>query len=149
MFSGLDPALPLFVTATNDHKLDSSDAKFVDALHTDALKEGKAERCGHIDFYMNGGIEQPGCTGNNLFGELNAHSNSKHRNTISDESRIYNQLVDLIRCYHLRAPAYFAESITTTVGFYGWPCRGFFYYIINRCPPRRPTVLMGEYVDQT
>lgn len=58
-FLGLDPALPLFTTTNKDRKLDRTDAEFVDVLHTDALVEGKVERCGHIDFYMNGGLEQP------------------------------------------------------------------------------------------
>lgn len=68
-FSGLDPALPLFITFNKDRRLDKTDAKFVDVLHTDALVEGKAESCGHIDFYMNGGLEQPGCWGGNIIGK--------------------------------------------------------------------------------
>lgn len=59
--SGLDPAMPLFITADNDDKLDKTDADFVDVIHTNALVQGKVERCGHVDFYMNGGIIQPGC----------------------------------------------------------------------------------------
>lgn len=61
--TGLDPALPLFMTVSNDEKLDSSDADFVDVIHTNALLQGKIERCGHADFYMNGGVMQPGCFG--------------------------------------------------------------------------------------
>lgn len=60
--SGLDPAMPLYITASKDNKLDASDAKFVDVIHTNALIQGKIERCGHVDFYMNGGIIQPGCS---------------------------------------------------------------------------------------
>lgn len=59
--SGLDPAMPLFITAGVEDKLDPSDAHFVDVIHTNALVQGKIERCGHVDFYMNGGIMQPGC----------------------------------------------------------------------------------------
>lgn len=41
--------------------MDESDASFVDVIHSNALVQGKIERCGHVDFYMNGGIIQPGC----------------------------------------------------------------------------------------
>lgn len=53
--------MPLFITASRENKLDDTDAKFVDVIHTNALLQGKIERCGHADFYMNGGIVQPGC----------------------------------------------------------------------------------------
>ena len=56
--------MPLFITANIDEKLDPSDADFVDVIHTNALVQGKIERCGHVDFYMNGGIMQPGCMSN-------------------------------------------------------------------------------------
>lgn len=58
---GLDPALPLFITADKNNKLDASDAGFVDVIHSNALVQGQIERCGTVDFYMNGGILQPGC----------------------------------------------------------------------------------------
>lgn len=48
------------MTVSNEEKLDPSDADFVDVIHTNALLQGKIERCGHADFYMNGGVMQPG-----------------------------------------------------------------------------------------
>lgn len=52
-------------------------------------------------------------------------------------------------CHHHRAPLYFAESITTDVGFFGWPCPSYVVYLLGRCPPREPQVLMGEHVNKT
>lgn len=59
--------MPLFVTADSDNKLDASDADFVDVFHTNALVQGKIEQCGHVDFYLNGGIYQPGCNADHIF----------------------------------------------------------------------------------
>lgn len=59
--TALDPALPLFATNDNNKKIDPSDALYVDVVHTNALEKGKLETCGHIDFYPNGGMTQPGC----------------------------------------------------------------------------------------
>lgn len=59
--TALDPAMPLFVTTDPNKKIDKADAKFVDVLHTNALEKGKLEASGHVDFYANGGITQPGC----------------------------------------------------------------------------------------
>ncbi|XP_043262552.1 uncharacterized protein LOC122403232 [Colletes gigas] len=119
--TGLDPAMPLFVTTDKDHKLDASDGEFVDVYHTNAFIQGKVEMSGDIDFYMNGGINQPGCweDGNNPFG-----------------------------CDHHRAVMYFAESINTKVGFWGWRCGGFVPYLLGLCPPRYPAVLAGDKVDE-
>lgn len=59
--TGLDPAMPMFAGRDRDNRLDSEDAKFVDVIHTSAFVQGQYARSGHVDFYMNGGIEQPGC----------------------------------------------------------------------------------------
>ncbi|XP_047366180.1 uncharacterized protein LOC124955601 isoform X2 [Vespa velutina] len=118
--TGLDPAMPLFVAVDNDEKLDSDDANFVDVYHTNAFIQGKLEPSGHIDFYMNGGINQPGCWENkNPFG-----------------------------CNHHRSAEYFAESINSEIGFWGWPCSGFLQYLLGLCPPRYPAVLAGDKVDR-
>lgn len=59
--SGLDPALPFFATLNDQWKLDTSDAEFVDVIHTGAGYFGKIEAVGHVDFYVNGGYIQPAC----------------------------------------------------------------------------------------
>ena len=60
--TGLDPALPGFEHRKREVRLDSTDAKFVDVLHTSfSYRVGMKERVGHADFYINGGGTQPGC----------------------------------------------------------------------------------------
>ncbi|CAD6231499.1 GSCOCG00001440001-RA-CDS [Cotesia congregata] len=118
--TGLDPAMPLFMTVGLDGKLDAGDAKFVDVYHTDAMIQGKLEPCGHVDFYMNGGMNQPGCN----------HAKSYHN------------------CNHLRAAEYFAESVTSKVGFWGWKCSSFASYFFGYCTPVFPLTKAGEEVDQ-
>lgn len=59
--TGLDPAMPGFSTVTNANKLDPSDADFVDIIHTNAFLQGVVQQSGDVDFYMNGGVVQPGC----------------------------------------------------------------------------------------
>lgn len=64
--SGLDPAGPLFQGKHEAVRLDQNDAKFVDVIHTNTevalgVGFGSSESSGHLDFYVNGGQEQPGC----------------------------------------------------------------------------------------
>lgn len=59
---GLDPALPLFLDSPTEGRLDSSDAQFVDVIHSAGGYLGIYGPVGDIDFYPNGGIPiQPGC----------------------------------------------------------------------------------------
>ncbi|PZC82661.1 hypothetical protein B5X24_HaOG200583 [Helicoverpa armigera] len=122
--TGLDPAMPLFVTFNKNRKLDKGDAKFVDVLHTNALNKGKLEASGHVDFYANGGITQPGC---------------KDTDEKSKSS-----------CNHARAPQYYAESIITDVGFYGTNCYSWISYMIGLCGLFQSTdeLIYGEYVPK-
>ena len=43
-------------------RLDPSDASFVDVIHTNSPLVGTPTRCGHIDFWPNGGEFQRGCS---------------------------------------------------------------------------------------
>ncbi|VDI70289.1 Hypothetical predicted protein, partial [Mytilus galloprovincialis] len=71
--TGLDPAGPQFEGLHIAVRLDSSDASFVDVIHTDADQLfnadmspgfGTKQAMGHADFYVNGGSDQPGCANN-------------------------------------------------------------------------------------
>jgi len=63
--TGLDPAGPAFETPylkDAAERLDSTDADFVDIIHTCAGSLGILRPIGHVDFYPNGGtFRQPGC----------------------------------------------------------------------------------------
>lgn len=59
--TALDPAGPWFTGRPPEGRLDPGDAQFVDALHTDIDALGFREPLAHIDFYANGGTDQPGC----------------------------------------------------------------------------------------
>ncbi|CAM2119720.1 unnamed protein product [Caretta caretta] len=59
--TGLDPAGPLFNGKPPEERLDPTDAQFVDVIHSDIDGLGYREALGHIDFYANGGTDQPGC----------------------------------------------------------------------------------------
>ncbi|KAK5644838.1 hypothetical protein RI129_006138 [Pyrocoelia pectoralis] len=118
--TGLDPALPGFITVSNENKLDSSDAEFVDVIHTNAFVQGTPLQSGHVDFFVNGGIVQPGCM----------------------------EAGNVLACSHHRAPIYYGESINSALGFWGWSCSSFWEYLIGRCWQSNNQTLMGEHTDQ-
>ncbi|XP_059351094.1 lipase member I-like [Daphnia carinata] len=65
--TGLDPAYPGFSISNTDARLDVTDALFVDIIHSNSanLFEGGLSfptSIGHVDFWPNGGIVQPGCS---------------------------------------------------------------------------------------
>lgn len=71
--TGLDPAGPLFTTpliVSADNRLASTDANFVQAIHTNANAFGAGICLGDADFWANGGILQPVCV--NLGTALNS-----------------------------------------------------------------------------
>lgn len=117
----LDPAAPLFDNTSSS--VTEKDAAYVDVIHTsggDMIVVGQLgiERpVGHVDFYPNGGMMQPGC-----------------------------KPLD-IACDHLRAPAYFLESLRNKqCRFQSTPCQGGFRALKNRrCQTRGQAGLMGYF----
>jgi len=60
--TGLDPAGPLFSIRPEVERLNPNDAEVVAVVHTDGGKLGFEPPTGTIDFFPNGGSDQPGCT---------------------------------------------------------------------------------------
>lgn len=81
--TGLDPALPGFSGFNLAHRLQDTDALFVDCIHTCGGLLGFFDPICHVNFYPNGGLHpQPGCPS-----------------------------WDFGKCSHFRAFKFFAESI--------------------------------------
>ena len=118
--TGLDPAGPYFEFSDNRVKLDSTDGKFVDIIHTDGsstalLGLGLLEPAGHVDFYPNGGYNQPNCaqlSGKILTGLLNIV-------TVNIDN-----LEDVSGCSHVSAYKFFTDSIENKdCSYFGYQCK--------------------------
>ncbi|KAH8325814.1 hypothetical protein KR067_008354, partial [Drosophila pandora] len=120
--TGLDPAKPLFVLAGDKKRLDAGDAEFVDVIHSDVFGRGMLRSMGHVDFYPNFGPQQPGCM----------EENPK----------------DPGSCNHERAPRFYAESINSTVGFWGRQCSSWLVHLIGLCPTSGRQARMGYHLSE-
>uniref|UniRef100_A0AAR5P4G5 Lipase domain-containing protein n=1 Tax=Dendroctonus ponderosae TaxID=77166 RepID=A0AAR5P4G5_DENPD len=63
--SALDPARPMFEhpEVAEQSRLAALDAQHVDVYHSNILVHGFTAPIGSIDYYINGGLVQPGCSG--------------------------------------------------------------------------------------
>ncbi|CAH0382132.1 unnamed protein product [Bemisia tabaci] len=126
--TGLDPAEPHFSQTAPEVRLDSTDASFVDIIHTDAtpfIKGGLGmdEPIGHLDFYPNGGESQPGCD----------QSMSK---LINDEKgSFFKGLRRFLNCDHVRSYEYFIETVNTDpqCSFLAVECESWENYLAGNC----------------
>ena len=117
--TGLDPAGHLFEFTDNKVKLDSSDAKFVDIIHTDGLPIyqtglGISEPIGHVDFYPNGGYDQPNCAK----AALKFISAAINIITANEDG-----LENFSGCSHVSAIRFFTDSIENkNCSYFAFPC---------------------------
>ncbi|KAK9307622.1 hypothetical protein QLX08_002210 [Tetragonisca angustula] len=86
----LDPAKPMFESKGPGGRVDKTDARNVQAVHTCSGLLGLDVSIGTSDFFANDGRHQPGCT-NDMFGA----------------------------CAHGRSYEYYSESVTNSKGFIG------------------------------
>ena len=99
---GLDPAEPHFSNTSPLVRLDPTDADFVTAIHTDCSPFisgglGISQPVAHIDFFPNGGRNQPGCN-EGVFNSITLEKGSFFRG-------------EKIRLFHLYFTNIFAEFI--------------------------------------
>ncbi|KAL5277863.1 PNLIP family protein [Megaselia abdita] len=133
--TGMDPASPLFTGTSHEVRLDRSDAKFVDVIHTDANPYtggglGMVPRVGHVDFYPNGGYDNPGCDRH-----LQEYLSKKQKTLIDN-------LQEWFGCNHVRSHRYLTESIKNRNGFKAVTCSSYEEYRQGRC------VVCGENKHQ-
>lgn len=100
---GLDPAFPLFEYLDLENRISHNDAKYVECIHTNGNLNGFLEPLGDVDYYVNGGMYQPGC-GIDIGGP----------------------------CSHSRSHVYFAESIQDNQ-FMSFSCPNFISAISKKC----------------
>nr|XP_019597556.1 PREDICTED: lipase member I [Rhinolophus sinicus] len=107
--TGLDPAGPKFSGKPSNARLDYTDAKFVDVIHSDTNGLGIKEPVGHVDFYPNGGVEQPGCPKSIFSG------------------------IPFVKCDHQRAVYLFMATLETNCNFISFPCHSYDAYETGLC----------------
>ncbi|KZS07195.1 putative Triacylglycerol lipase [Daphnia magna] len=112
--TGLDPAEPYFQYMPPHVRLDPTDAKFVDAIHTDTrtillLGYGMIQPVGHLDFYPNGGRDQPGCNPVDIPLDM-----------ITED--MVTGARELVACNHLRCIEFFIDSLLPNYNYVGYEC---------------------------
>ncbi|XP_013414570.2 pancreatic triacylglycerol lipase-like [Lingula anatina] len=141
--TGLDPAGPFFESYPTVVRLDKSDAKFVDIIHSNGVSitsggAGLSIVSGHVDFYPNGGEFQPGCGDpvQSTLGEL--------------FSGDFEGAGNAVACSHNRAFDLFTASIGNNRAFTSYSCSDWDSFSVGDCfdCSRGRCSQMGYYADQ-
>ncbi|XP_070772224.1 inactive pancreatic lipase-related protein 1-like [Enoplosus armatus] len=140
--TGLDPTEPYFQGTNASVRLDTSDAAFVDVIHSDGLPFnsklglGMSQSVGHIDFYPNGGELMPGCSAN--------------KGNPIDLDAIWEGTIKFDACNHVRAYQYYSESVVKPQSFVGFPCSDKDSFAAGKCFPcaDNKCPLMGHHADK-
>nr|XP_060626497.1 lipase member I isoform X1 [Anolis sagrei ordinatus]XP_060626498.1 lipase member I isoform X1 [Anolis sagrei ordinatus]XP_060626499.1 lipase member I isoform X1 [Anolis sagrei ordinatus] len=128
--TGLDPAGPLFTGKSSHERLDYTDAQFVDVIHTDIDALGYRKPLGNIDFYPNGGTDQPGCPASLLGG-----------------------VSQYFKCDHQRSVYLYMASLEENCNVTAYPCDSYEDYRNGKCVSCKafhplPCPVPGYYADK-
>ncbi|XP_034103812.1 pancreatic triacylglycerol lipase [Drosophila albomicans] len=118
---GLDPAGPLFTlpaAVSPKYRLDETDAQFVQVLHTSGGTLGTSLKCGHADFYPNGG-------------------RAPQRNCLMFVNLREMQNTNPIACSHSAAAIFFKQSMDPQYPFVGYQCDSYREFAAGRCNGNR------------
>ncbi|XP_027020378.1 phospholipase A1 member A isoform X4 [Tachysurus fulvidraco] len=114
--TGLDPAGPMFKNADPFDRLDPSDAMFVEAIHTDSDKFGISIPVGHVDFFVNGGLDQTGCVQSSFTSIF-----------------IYFPVYGYVICDHMRALHVYMSALNGFCALTGFPCSSYEAFLAGQC----------------
>lgn len=107
--TGLDPAGPEYTRASLEERLDPGDALFVEAIHTDTDNLGIRIPVGHVDYFINGGQDQPGCPTSIYAG--------------------YSYLI----CDHMRAVHLYISALENSCPLVAFPCTNYKDFLAGQC----------------
>uniref|UniRef100_A0A8C9HLS8 Phospholipase A1 member A n=1 Tax=Piliocolobus tephrosceles TaxID=591936 RepID=A0A8C9HLS8_9PRIM len=107
--TGLDPAGPEYTGASVEERLDAGDARFVEAIHTDTDNFGIRIPVGHVDYFVNGGQDQPGCPTYFYAG--------------------YSYLI----CDHMRAVHLYISALENSCPLMAFPCDSYKAFLAGHC----------------
>ncbi|KAM7065445.1 phospholipase A1 member A isoform 5-T5 [Acridotheres tristis] len=107
--TALDPAGPKYTRASPEERLDPGDALFVEAIHTDADNFGIRIPVGHIDYFVNGGKDQPGCP------------------------RFFSAGYNFLICDHMRAVHLYISALNHPCPIVGFPCANHQDFLNGHC----------------
>ncbi|XP_010355764.1 phospholipase A1 member A isoform X3 [Rhinopithecus roxellana] len=107
--TGLDPAGPEYTSASVEERLDAGDALFVEAIHTDTDNFGIRIPVGHVDYFVNGGQDQPGCP-----------------------TYFYAGYTYLI-CDHMRAVHLYISALENSCPLMAFPCDSYKAFLAGHC----------------
>lgn len=122
--TGMDPAELAFTETNPIVRLDKTDAKYVDVIHSDAtpmvpkIGLGLYEPIGHLDFYPNGGSNQPGCD---------------QKFFKRKDGTFISSMYQFISCSHVRAVDFFIESINPKCPFTAIACESYEKFLAGEC----------------
>ncbi|XP_035206603.1 lipoprotein lipase-like [Stegodyphus dumicola] len=163
--TGLDPAGPFFNGVERIVRLDKGDASFVDVIHTNWAGHrlsgyGLEEAIEHVDFYPNGGEDQPGCETAleatlGVVGEALSYINGwalvyKYATTGSVVLQVEKNAQDM-SCSHGRAYEYFITSLEEPERkFQSLVCNSWDAYVDGDCGTCETytCINMGYYADR-
>ncbi|KOB70747.1 Uncharacterized protein OBRU01_14791 [Operophtera brumata] len=129
--TGLDPAGPLFEFQDPRARLDRSDAKFVDVIHSNGETLilgglGAAQPLGHVDFFPNGGRVQHGCSNFSFIVTAPFTCDSRFVGAVSDLLPWAAASVEgRSLCNHRRAYKFFTDSVSPKCHFPAFPCANY------------------------
>lgn len=99
------------------NRLDKSDAKYVQCIHTAYASFGTSSDCGYADFYVNNGRTQPTCTKGNIV------------------------------CYHAMSHEYFSEAMLIDHIFEGPHCNeGKLEHAVKQSRWLKPLLFVVDYL---
>lgn len=122
--TGMDPAGLAFTETNPIVRLDTTDAKYVDVVHSDAtpfvpeIGLGLYEPIGHLDFYPNGGFNQPGCD----------QTLWKRK-----DGSFISSMYQFFSCSHVRSVEFFIESIRSKCPFTAIACESYEKFLAGDC----------------